>query len=134
MCKSLSERRIRTHSPAPVARDHHRASASAKRTIAAIAAQAGRLATSHHNRNALAWSERFSLAPKCQIGRGGKSPRPRGVGGSAATAWLDAGVHIKQVSDLLGHSSVAITSDCYGHGSDDGARRAVDGLAESLGL
>jgi integrase len=56
------------------------------------------------------------------------------VGGSAATAWLDAGVHIKQVSDLLGHSSVAITGDCYGHGSDDGARRAVDGLAESLGL
>ena len=31
---------------------------------------------------------------------------------SAATAWLEAGVHIKQVSDLLGHSSVAITGRC----------------------
>jgi integrase len=53
---------------------------------------------------------------------------------SAATAWLEAGVHIRQVSDLLGHSSVAITGDVYGHGSDQSARAAVDGLSGVLGF
>jgi integrase len=53
---------------------------------------------------------------------------------SAAVAWLEAGVHIKAVADLLGHSSIAITGDIYGHTSDDTARSAVDGLAEQLGL
>jgi integrase len=53
---------------------------------------------------------------------------------SAATAWLQAGVHIKCVSDSLGHSSVAITGDVYGHVSDDTARAAVIGLAGRLGL
>jgi integrase len=28
---------------------------------------------------------------------------------SAAVAWLEAGVHIKAVADLLGHSSISIT-------------------------
>lgn len=53
---------------------------------------------------------------------------------SAATAWLEAGVHIKAVADLLGHSSVAITGDIYGHASDDTARSAIAGLSEALGL
>lgn len=53
---------------------------------------------------------------------------------SAATAWLEAGVHVKAVADLLGHSSTAITGDIYGHTSDDTARSAVAGLSESLGL
>jgi integrase len=53
---------------------------------------------------------------------------------SAAVAWLEDGVHIKQVADLLGHSSIAITGDVYGHGSDDGARAAVTALAGRLGL
>jgi integrase len=53
---------------------------------------------------------------------------------SAATRWLEAGVHIKAVSDPLGHSSVAITGDTYGHTSDTAARSAVVGLAQSLGL
>jgi integrase len=53
---------------------------------------------------------------------------------SAATAWLEAGVHIKRVSDLLGHSSVAITGGVYGHGSDQSARAAVDGLSGALGF
>jgi integrase len=44
------------------------------------------------------------------------------------------GVHIKAVADLLGHSSIAITGDVYGHTSDDTARAAVDGLAGRLGL
>ena len=45
---------------------------------------------------------------------------------SAAVAWLEAGVHIKAVADLLGHSSIAITGDMYGHTSDDTARAAID--------
>lgn len=53
---------------------------------------------------------------------------------SAAVAWLEAGVHIKAVADLLGHSSVAITGDIYGHTSDDTARAAVDKLSAGLGL
>lgn len=53
---------------------------------------------------------------------------------SAAVSWLESGVHIKAVADVLGHSSIAITRDVYGHTSDDSARAAVDGLAERLGL
>ncbi|MDT5309009.1 MAG: hypothetical protein QOJ56_3763 [Mycobacterium sp.] len=53
---------------------------------------------------------------------------------SAAVAWLEAGVHIKAVADLLGHSSIAITGDVYGHTSDDTARAAVDLLAGALGI
>ncbi|MBN7304334.1 tyrosine-type recombinase/integrase [Mycobacteroides abscessus subsp. bolletii] len=53
---------------------------------------------------------------------------------SAAVAWLESGVHIKAVADLLGHSSISITGDVYGHTSDDTARAAVDGLATTLGL
>jgi integrase len=52
---------------------------------------------------------------------------------SAAVAWLESGVHIKAVADLLGHSSIAITGDVYGHTSDDTARAAVDALAGRLG-
>jgi integrase len=53
---------------------------------------------------------------------------------SAAVDWLENGTHIKAVSDLLGHSSIAITGDVYGHISDDTARAAVTGLAGRLGL
>ena len=53
---------------------------------------------------------------------------------SAAVDWLESGVHIKAVADLLGHSSIAITGDVYGHTSDHTARAAVDGRAGRLGL
>ncbi|BBY67242.1 tyrosine-type recombinase/integrase [Mycolicibacterium helvum] len=53
---------------------------------------------------------------------------------SAAVAWFESGVHIKAAADLLGHSSIAITGDLYGHTSDDTARAAVDGLGSALGL
>lgn len=53
---------------------------------------------------------------------------------SAATAWLEAGVHIKAVADLLGHGSIAITGDLYGHTTPDQARRAVDALETALGV
>src|SRR5215208_1487556 len=53
---------------------------------------------------------------------------------SAAVAWLEAGVHIKAVADLLRHSSIAITGDIYGHTSDATTRPAIDGLTNALGL
>ena len=34
---------------------------------------------------------------------------------SAATLWLEAGLPLKLVQELLGHSSVAITGDVYSH-------------------
>ena len=48
--------------------------------------------------------------------------------------WLEQGVHIKAVADLLGHSFIAATGDIFGHTSDDTARAAVDGLIGTLGL
>jgi integrase len=53
---------------------------------------------------------------------------------SAAVAWLEAGVHIRQVADLLGHSSISVTGDTYGHGSQDGAKAAVLALGARLNL
>lgn len=53
---------------------------------------------------------------------------------SAAVAWLEAGVHIKAVADLLGHNSISITGDIYGHTSDATTRAAIDGLTNELGL
>jgi len=52
---------------------------------------------------------------------------------SVAVGWLEAGVHIKAVADMLGHSSISITGDVYGHTSDDTARAAIDGLSGQLG-
>jgi integrase len=53
---------------------------------------------------------------------------------SAAVAWLESGVHIKAVADLLGHSSISVTGDVYGHTSDTAARAAIDTLGGRLGL
>ena len=53
---------------------------------------------------------------------------------SAAVAWLESGVHIKAVADLLGHSSIAITGDVYGHTSDDTARAAIDAVSRTVGV
>lgn len=53
---------------------------------------------------------------------------------SAATAMLDAGVPLHVVSRILGHSSVAITGDTYGHAGDARQRDAVDVLATALGI
>ncbi|MGN7782783.1 tyrosine-type recombinase/integrase [Mycolicibacterium sp. 22603] len=53
---------------------------------------------------------------------------------SAAVGWLESGVHIKAAADLLGHASISITGDLYGHTSDDAARAAVKGLGDALGV
>lgn len=53
---------------------------------------------------------------------------------SAAVAWLESGAHIKAVADLLGHSSIAVTGDTYGHTSDDAAKTAVLALGARLNI
>jgi integrase len=53
---------------------------------------------------------------------------------SAATALLEAGKGLKTVSEMLGHSSVAITGDVYQHVSDGEAQAAADALAAAIGV
>lgn len=48
---------------------------------------------------------------------------------SAASTMLSAGVPLKVVSEILGHSSIAITGDVYGHVAPDVAAAAIDGLS-----
>jgi integrase len=52
---------------------------------------------------------------------------------SFATHMLAAGVPLHTVSELLGHSSVAVTGDVYGHVSTEGARSAVQRLSAAMG-
>jgi integrase len=48
---------------------------------------------------------------------------------SAAVELMGRGAHIKLVADLLGHSSIAVTGDIYGHTSQGAAREALESLA-----
>jgi len=52
---------------------------------------------------------------------------------TAASAMLAAGEPITEVSRMLGHSSIAITGDIYGHVTTEGQRRAADALEAALG-
>jgi integrase len=51
---------------------------------------------------------------------------------SAATLWLEAGLPLKLVQELLGHSSIAITGDVYAHILPDYQRQAADVLTAHL--
>lgn len=51
-----------------------------------------------------------------------------------ATAALLNGVALKVVSSNLGHASIQITADTYGHVTDDAARAGAVRVAEALGL
>jgi len=53
---------------------------------------------------------------------------------SAVVAWLESGIHIKAVADLVGHSGIAVTGDICGHTSDATTRSAIVGLSDALGL
>ena len=55
------------------------------------------------------------------------------LGHTAATLWLRQGVGLQTVSDLLSHSSVAITGDVYGHVMPETASAASDVMAGLLG-
>ncbi len=41
---------------------------------------------------------------------------------------LDAGVDIKTISELMGHSSIHITSEFYAHLTDEKKKQAVNEL------
>ena len=43
------------------------------------------------------------------------------------------GVPLKVVSEVLGHASIGITGDIYGHVAPDVSRQAVDILGDVLG-
>ena len=45
---------------------------------------------------------------------------------------IENGVPLKIVSEILGHASVAITGDIYGHVAPDVSREAVAKLAAAL--
>lgn len=51
---------------------------------------------------------------------------------TAATILIEEGVPLKIVSEILGHASVTITGDIYGHVSPDVAREAVAKLSARL--
>jgi integrase len=45
---------------------------------------------------------------------------------------ITGGVPLNVVPEILGHSSIAITGDIYGHVSPDVARQAIDLLGDAL--
>ncbi len=45
---------------------------------------------------------------------------------------LSGGIPLKVVSDVLGHASIAITADVYGHVTPEVSREAL-GLSKALG-
>jgi integrase len=47
---------------------------------------------------------------------------------------LEAGVHLKAVSELLGHADIRVTAEVYGHTSDEVARAAMDRLSAAVGV
>ena len=51
---------------------------------------------------------------------------------SAASMMIDNGTHLKVVSDVLGHSSISITADVYGHLFPTQVRDAMDALSDAL--
>jgi integrase len=57
---------------------------------------------------------------------------PHGCRHTSATLLILAGVPLKVVSERLGHASVAITADVYGHVTAEADRSAADRLAELL--
>ena len=51
---------------------------------------------------------------------------------SAATVMIDSGTPLKVVPEILGHLSVSITGDIYGHVSPDVSAQAMDALGAAL--
>jgi integrase len=56
-----------------------------------------------------------------------------GLRHSTATALLGAGVPLRVVSDVLGHSGITITADYYAHVERDLRREAADAMDRALG-
>jgi integrase len=52
---------------------------------------------------------------------------------TAATLLLERGVNVKMVSEMLGHSSIAITLSLYGHVTPQMQQHAADTMDQVLG-
>lgn len=52
----------------------------------------------------------------------------------AVTAMLEAGIHIKAVSVLVGHSNVASTAKIYAHVSDKVSRNVLQALSDAMSV
>ena len=52
---------------------------------------------------------------------------------TAATLSLSAGLPVRDVADMLGHSSPSITLDVYGQSVSEGPRRVADAMDRALG-
>jgi integrase len=52
---------------------------------------------------------------------------------TAATLLLDSGVPLEVVSAILGHATLAVTSDIYAKVTEDAKRRALVNLEGTLG-
>lgn len=59
---------------------------------------------------------------------------PHSLRHSAATAWIENGVSLRAVADLLGHANPRITIETYAHTSDEAARGAMRTLGDLIGL
>ena len=52
---------------------------------------------------------------------------------SCASVLLAAGVPLKVVNEIFGHSSIKLTADTYGHVFEPALRAAADALEAALG-
>ena len=52
---------------------------------------------------------------------------------SAASLLLAQGLSLKSVSELLGHSSISVTSDIYGHLLDEQRAETATAMEKALG-
>ncbi len=51
---------------------------------------------------------------------------------SAASVMISSGVPLKVVSEILGHASISVTGDMYGHVAPEVSASALDGLGTAL--
>ncbi len=51
---------------------------------------------------------------------------------SAASLLIAQGVPLKTISEVLGHSSIRITADVYGHLLDEAGMAAADAMTNAL--
>jgi integrase len=72
--------------------------------------------------------ETYRMTTAAGIGRW----TPHELRHSAASLLIAQGVPLKTVSETLGHSSIRVTADVYGHLLDEGRKAAADAMDEAL--
>jgi integrase len=94
---------------------------------------AGRPMTSREDTEAW-WALQDRAQTACVVGTQGRRWLLHEARHSAATLLLDAGVDPKTVTQIMGHSSIAVSWQKYMHVSQDLARKALESGADRLGL